>query len=396
MLKRRHFLGGLLALPFAAACRAAATPASYRLLVILAGFPDRPPPYTGNEVAARFARLGAYVREMSDGRRDLAPTLSEWYTLPAPVARYAISPANRLVDRNRVWRVIQDSLDAADADHDFAHYDYVALFLGAHVADYGMIGLCGYPGMLGWEQEIVFRSKSGQRVPGGLAIFSASAHPGTLFHDSAHVWGGVRGGRRGVPCLYDHELQMRYPNFAGGWGNALINLGYWDPMSCHFARRDQPPPGISAWTRCRLGWLDATAIATLRPGQDAAIELAALADPAGAVRAIRIPVDDQRFLLIENRQPCGTFDPYLPGHGVLLMHCNDAIDECHYGRTPVRLVNADPGQPFLNGAAFSLASRSEYSDPASGLRLELRDAVGQALRLRLSWQEGGRASWPTS
>lgn len=123
-----------------------------------------------------------------------------WYTMPHPVGHYRISSRNLEVDKTRVRALIDDALSAADRDVDFSRYSFTVIFLGAKLADYGMIGLCGYPGMLGWMAEGALKTKSGQVVHGGIAIFSFQAHLGTLFHDVAHVLGGVRDAKDGSPA----------------------------------------------------------------------------------------------------------------------------------------------------------------------------------------------------
>jgi hypothetical protein len=224
-------------------------------LVILVEFPDIAPPVNETFVRERFEKLYHYVREMSYGKVCVEVDITGWHRLPDPVKQYAISPANLKVDKSRVERLIQHAIDAADGKNDFSRYSFVVLFLGSPFKEYGMVGLCGYPGMLGWKQEIVFKTKKGQIVQGGVAIFTYQAHLGTLFHDIAHVWGGVSGGRRVLPCLYDHDLQAKHPTSDTGFAEALINMGYWDPLSCHFYKRNVPPPGISSWTKLRLGWI---------------------------------------------------------------------------------------------------------------------------------------------
>jgi len=214
-------------------------------LVILVEFPDVFLPVDKEFARERFNKLDFYVREMSYGKVCADLDIAGWYKLPDSVKKYSISPINLRVDKSRVIKLIQDSIDAADEKNDFSRYSYVVLFLGASFQQYGMVGLCGYPGMLGWQQETVFKTKSGQVVPGGVAIFTYQAHLGTLFHDIAHVWGGVSEGKRVLPCLYDHDLQVKYPTHATGFANALINMGFWDPMSYHFIKRRITPPGIS-------------------------------------------------------------------------------------------------------------------------------------------------------
>ncbi len=105
-----------------------------------------------------------------------------------------------------------------------------------------MIGLCGYPGMLGWSRSAMLKTSGGQPVPGGVAIFTSQAHPGTLFHDCGPRLGRSAGRKRVLPRLYDHDLQEKYPTRDRGWEKALINMGYWDPMSCHMISFDGITP----------------------------------------------------------------------------------------------------------------------------------------------------------
>jgi hypothetical protein len=375
-------------LPAAAAPEQTPTPCDAKKgLVILAGFPDIAPPVQEDFVRGQFNKLSFYVREMSYGRVCVEVDVTGWHTLPHSIKAYAIPPANLAVDKSRVEKVVQDAIDAADGHRDFSRYSFVVLFLGASFQQYGMVGLAGYPGMLGWQREIVFRTKSGQVVPGGVAIFTYQAHLGTLFHDIAHVWGGVRGGKRVLPCLYDHDLQAKYPTHEGGFANALINMGFWDPMSCHLIRRNLPPPGMSSWSKLRLGWIAPEKVRTAEPKQVTDVVLGPLEDGSAETLAVRIPLTDSTFYLVENRQPIGSFDPYLPGRGVLIMYGDDAIAECRNGQSPVKLMNADPSRPHLQGAAFDLPDRAVFTDPRNGIDIRLIEKIGDAYKIRIARQK---------
>jgi hypothetical protein len=246
--------------------------------------------------------------------------------------------------------------------------------------DYGMIGLCGYPGMLGWTAEGALRTRGGQVVRGGVAIFCYHAHLGTLFHDVAHILGGVKGGQRMVPCLYDHDLQAKPGPLRETVEDAMINMGFWDPMSCHFYKRLSPPPGISSWTKLRLNWIDAAKIKVVKPGKRAEVLLGPLEDSASPTLAVKIPISEGRYYLIENRQPIG-FDRVLPGSGVLIMSADDHIAECRHGQAPVKLVNANPSIPHLEGAAFDLGKRGSFQDQRNRVRVQLKEKAGQSYRL---------------
>jgi hypothetical protein len=384
-LSRREFLLGSAA--FAAANSPFSVTANsdrkrLRGLVVLVEFPDLRPPFRPPFAVDRFQKLSHYVSQMSYGTVSVEFDFTDWVRMPEPISSYRISPANLKVDKSRVTRLIQDAIDGADAQRDFSDYDYLAVFMGARFPDYGMVGLCGYPGMLGWSQEIAFKTRDrGQAVPNGIAIFTASAHLGTLFHDSAHVWGGVVDGKRQVPCLYDHDLQEEYPTRDRGFARAMINMGFWDPMSCHFYEYRSPPPGISSWTKQRLGWLPPEKIRLVDPDRPSETLLGPLEDRSSGTLTIRIPLSPARYILIENRQPIGLFDGVLPKHGVLIMHADDAIAECRHGNAPVRLVNANPDEEFLVGAAFDVPGRSNYVDPENKIEITLLDKIDASYRV---------------
>ncbi|MDP2972049.1 MAG: hypothetical protein Q8P64_22985, partial [Deltaproteobacteria bacterium] len=80
-------------------------------LVILVEFPDIVPPVDESFVRERFKRLDFYVREMSYGKACTDVDITGWHRLPDSVRRYAISPANLKVDKSRVVRLVQNTID---------------------------------------------------------------------------------------------------------------------------------------------------------------------------------------------------------------------------------------------------------------------------------------------
>ena len=353
-------------------------------LVILVEFPDISHTVDEAFVRERFRKLDSYVREMSYGKVCVDLDITGWHRLPDSIKEYSISPANLEVDKSRVVKLIQNAIDAADAKNDFSRYSFVVLFLGAQFKEYGMVGLCGYPGMLGWKNNFVFHTKSGQIIPGGVAIFTYQAHLGTLFHDIAHIWGGVKDGKRAVPCLYDHDIQAKHPTIFTGFADALINMGYWDPLSCHFYKRDIPPPGISSWTKLRLGWIAREKVRVVDPKQVSEIILGPLEEGSSETLVIKIPLTDSRYYLIENRQPMGSFDSYLPGKGVLILYADDDVAECRHGESPVKMMNADPDVAYLQGAAFNLPGKDVFTDKENGIEIRIIEKINASYKIRIS------------
>jgi M6 family metalloprotease-like protein len=350
-------------------------------VVILVEFPDVRHAVPRAHVQTRFnTHLRDYVREMSYGGFSLQfDVTTTWYTLK-PIERYRISPRNLEVDRSRVRALIDDALAAADRDVDFTTYDLAVVFMGARITDYGMVGLCGYPGMLGWKASDSLKTPRGERVNGGVAIFTSQAHLGTLFHDVAHVLGGVEGNTRRVPCLYDHDLQARPGPLREVAEDATVNMGFWDPMSCHYYRRELPPPGISSWTRLRLNWMPPATVWRVARGERVEILLGPLADADAETHVIRIPVSDSAYYLVENRQPLGS-DRNLPGSGVLIMYADDDVAECRRGRAPVKLVDARPSVPHLEGATFDAGEKNAFEDAARHVSIKVVEKTGRGYRI---------------
>jgi hypothetical protein len=354
-------------------------------IIILAEFPDVQHNISRDFVHKRFSQhLNDYVQEMSYNNVSLKIDVTKkWYTLPYSISQYKISSRNLEVDKSRVRKIIEDAVNAVDKDIDFSKYSFAAIVMRAKVTDYGMIGLCGYPGMLGWGSEDVLKTKSGQLVKGGVAIFSFQAHLGTLFHDIAHILGGVKGGKRMVPCLYDHDLQAKPGPMRETFVDATINMGFWDPMSCHYFKRELPPPGISAWTKMRLNWIQPSKIRVLKKDEKAEFILGPLEDGSSEILAAKIPVSENTYYLIENRQPIG-YDKNLPGSGVLIMFADDRIAECRHAKAPIKLIDADSSVPHLEGAAFDIGKRNSFQDETNHIRIDLKEKIGNSYRILVS------------
>jgi hypothetical protein len=349
-------------------------------LVILVKFKGLEYPIQRNFAVRRFEGLNNYIKEMSYGDVSIdVDVTNKWYELK-DVSNYKISPRNLEVDKSKVENLIKDAVNAADKEYDFSKYTFTALFMMSQIKDFGMVGLCGYPGMLGWQADTVLRTDSDQAVKGGVAIFCYVAHLGTLFHDTAHILGGVENGKRMVPCLYDHDLQAQPGPIREIIINAMINMGFWDPMSCHFYKHEVPPPGISSWTKMRLDWIDKSKVRIVDRDEKKEILLDPLNDNKANVLVIKIPLTKSTYYLIENRQPIG-YDKNLPDSGVLIMFADDTIPECRHGKAPVKLIDANPKIPHLEGAAFDIGKNDRYLDEKNNVKIRLLEKKDNSYKI---------------
>ncbi len=355
------------------------------ILVIMVKFPDVRPAFSKDQQQEKyFHKLNRYLESVSYEKASIGGKITDWYTLPQEVKHYHLSRHNLEVEKNKVLKLIQDTVNLADEDEDFSRYSMIFISLGAKHKDYGMMGLCGYPGMLGWQNQLPIKTKSKkQEIPQGVAIFCENAHIGVVFHDMAHILGGVENGKRALPCLYDHDLQAQKGSFRDHYQFYLINAGYYDPMSCHYYDLQKGPPGLCAWTKLRLGWIDTKKIVEIGKGDSKTVSIGPLSSGKSKVHVIRVPITPSTYYLIENRQAIGP-DKNIPAHGILIFYCDDAIAECRHGKSPVKLVDANPAFPQLKGAPFTVNGENEYEDEANNISIKILGQEGQNYKVRVS------------
>jgi hypothetical protein len=353
-------------------------------LIIQVEFPGSWSNLTTRSVKQKFqSELDEYIREMSYGRVCVQGVVTEkWYKLPKPVSQYWVPWQNQQANRSNLRSLVGDSLNAADQDVDVSKYDFVIIALAATFAEWGNNGVAAYPGMLGWRSDESLTMQSGRKVNRGIVVYASTVHLGHVFHDVAHVLGGVKDGRRVLPCLYDQDLQgasklRTGPGVFAAFTDSQIHMGAWDPMSCNSCLQRPAPPGISSWTRLRLGWLDPSKVRVINSGEKAQIALGPLEDATSQTLAIKIPVTDTTYYLVENRQHIG-YDKNLPEPGVLIMFADDTIAEGRHGRGPVRLINADPTVARLERAAFDIGKNTSFSDEQNGVQIKLMKKNGKS------------------
>jgi hypothetical protein len=358
-------------------------------LVIQVGFADIRRAPKRDFVERRFlSEPDRYIREMSYGKTCLVGTLTKKrYTLPGPVRQYFVPWQNLKVDKRKLKRLVADTFARVERDYDVSKYDFIVFALTANAREWGNQGLNTYPGLLGWQDERSLVTPSGRKIKGGIAIYALSADLSKVFHNVAHIIGGVRNGRRVLPDMYDQDSASA-SKLAAGAGvikaheRSEQSMGAWDPMSCGMCKQLPGAPGLTSWSKLRLGWLDAAKVRTVNPGETVDVTLGALEDASAATLAVRIPLGWRKYYLLENRQKIG-YDRNLPASGVLIMYADDNIPEPRHGRAPVRLVNADTSVANLDKAAFNVGKKSTFSDPVNGLKVELLRKLGNAYQIHI-------------
>jgi len=370
-----------------------------KLLVIATRFPGTAPTFTLEQVQEKIGKVDRYVRESSYGKAWLEPTLAGWYDMPAGVDAYKVSPYNYKVDPERVRRLVTDALGAAQRDGDPGKYDLVWILVGVFTRPgegYGMLCYAANPGMLSkglsrgeFRPQLETISLAGGRsFAKPITVSVENAHLGHVVHDLLHALGGIRGGRRVIPDLYDFRLQSNPPPGPMLPEVFAIHTGPWDIMSQHFIERMQPPPAPSAFTRLRLGWITPEQVLNVPAGETREVLLAPLASGQGML-VLRVPIAADRYLLVENRQRVGG-DAVQRTAGMLVLEVDSSRAE---GTAIVRVADANPGvarlyaAPFLPGAG----ERRYYENASAGLAvIPLEQASDGTMRVLVTTPEGAR------
>jgi hypothetical protein len=120
-------------------------------------------------------------------------------------------------------------------------------------------------------------------------------------------------------------------------------------MSQHFVERGGLPPGLTSFTKIRLGWISKEQVRFVRPGETAVAFLSPLS-VGGKTLAVKIPLSSGKYYLVENRQPVG-FDRALPDSGILVLEVNPSAQE---GHGTVQIMDANPSSAHFREATYRL------------------------------------------
>ncbi|MBN2207712.1 MAG: M6 family metalloprotease domain-containing protein [Candidatus Coatesbacteria bacterium] len=315
-----------------------------RALVILVDFEDNPAQYdvqhfesmlfSENEYPTGSFR--DYYRENSCGQLDVDGDVVGWYRMPHDYAYYADNYYGFGTYPRNAQRLVEDAVNAADTDVDFAEYDnnldgMADMLIVVHSGQEG----AGDPSKI-WSHV---SGTSGFLPCDGVYVYEYAMCPelspiGVYCHEFGHLLG--------LPDLYDTDYSS-------------TGLGAWSLMAagCN-TDYGRTPAHFDAWCKVKLRWIEPIVVEEKLPGASAP----AVENEAVVYRLWTDGTTEKQYFLIENRQKVG-FDQYLPGDGLLIYHIDDSVqsnrDENHYkvaveqadGRRDLEYGRAaDRGDPF--------------------------------------------------
>ena len=180
-----------------------------RVLIIAVKFPDAGPSVPLKRIRNRVTRgFNQYIQEQSYGLASIKADFRGYVLLPDALRNYTVAPYNFKVDRNRIRKLIEDTMTAVEGSVNFSSYDHMLIIPAVHTTagkGYGMICYCANPGMLSGvtkryvPEYVTLHSAGGEAFDGGVFVGAENAHLGMFVHDYLHALAGIHEGKRLVP-----------------------------------------------------------------------------------------------------------------------------------------------------------------------------------------------------
>lgn len=316
------------------------------MTVLFADFGDVPAKTSTDSIFSIINPIAPeFFKEISYGRMELnLQPHFEWLRLSKPSEYYgtAIYKGQSHLD------FIQEAVDLADEQVDFSE-THIVLVINNPLAK-------------AIQQGPTFKSTDHEYH---IKADEASISAGITSGYDLNYWGGIwlsheTGHTFGLPDLY-HFGSDSLNRYVGTFG--LMG-------TC-----DAKAPGYFAYERWILGWIDDTQIYCLESGE-AIIEIDAI-EIAGGTKAVVVPIDSTKALIVESRRKIG-FDINIPKEGALVYVVNTAL---RGGSGPIQLK---PGMKseyeFLQDAPMK--KRETYT--FEGITVEILESNKQSDKVKVT------------
>lgn len=281
--------------------------------VIMVDFPDAPATMTPQQAFTKVSQASNLFDELSYGRMQLViqPTY-KWYRMGQNAKDYA--PLNQSFAHHRAY--MAEAIALADADIDFSKTDAILILANPDAKEIGNSGPA-------------FTSIYGN----GFTLDGKYIANGATSAYDLNYWGYIWlnhefGHTLGFPDLYafmrqDSSNPMDGHRYVGEY--SLMGLSSLNSNS----------PGLLAWERWLVGWLDDEQIHCME-GNSTAKLITPIQRKSG-LKAVIVPISLTKVLVIESRRAEGV-DKNLNKSGALVYLIDSAIQS---GMGPVKIYPAD-------------------------------------------------------
>ena len=308
------------------------TTGTINVQVVMVDFPDAVAKMTPQAAFAMISGAADTFNEVSYGRMqyNLIPNY-KWYRMKSNSTTYA--PLNKSFLSQRAY--IEEALSMADPDVDFSNADSFIILANPDSTGIGSSGPA-FSSVFGRGFTL-----DGKYIANG----ATSSHDLNnwksiwLNHEITHTMGLV-------------DLYAATPGGGSDYWDWHRYVGQFSYMG--FSSFDSNAPGLTAYERWYLGWIDDSQIIC---SSTEASQLITAVEVAGGVKAIMIPISKTKEIVIESRRPIG-LDKGLKKSGALV-YLVDSTKQSAMG--PVQIYPSDTKNdplylqaPRANGESVSL------------------------------------------
>ena len=302
-------------------------------------FPYDTPPHDRTYFQHHLEALAAYYRVVSDGRLSIEHTVlprepDAAYELPSSGLSYGNGRSAEEIGAK--WlEFARDAINAADSDTTFSDFDSFLFVHPGQGQESGEMNdirsvYLSRQDLRSFEGDRPLTADGGQFelphiwiVPATADRFGRAGLNGLLAKFFGFVLGlpSLSDAARGTAALGTWSLMD-----AGATGLGWIRSGEEWQATFGFL-----PPHLMAWSKARLGWIE-----PLTVRRDTTVKIVASDRMAGDLpKAVRVPISDREYFLLENRQQRGHFgvpagvDPPFEGFDDILWLAEDEITFSH-------------------------------------------------------------------
>lgn len=326
-----------------------------KAVMLFVDFPDAVGAGSTADYYGQLAGAVGWFDEVSYGRVSLQITpVGQWFRMPQASTAYEW-PTNLTFGTQKAY--IEDAVQAADAQVDFAAYDIVYIVPTTAAA------------------AISFSPTFISYAGGGVAADGGEIRAAVTFGQDLWDWGFE---------VLNHETGHIFslPDLYGFSGSDVHRyVGGWDLMGLISGRA----PGYTAWQRWKLGWLDDAQIHCVLSAGESDHTVTPVETPGGT-KAVVVRTGETTAYVAEVRQATGV-DASVCQPGVLVYEVDSAAPT---GYGPIVVQDPHPNTSGacggLDDATYALGDGqvSTFTDSAAGVTISVTGTQATAYTLHVS------------
>jgi len=346
---------------------ASASPTAFvqKLIVVPVEFQDLDHMKSEKELDEALVKAGDYWKEVSYGEIDLKIAVAHWHRLNRSSDYYGQNPEGKRANETRYKEMIIEAVSLSDDEINFEAYNMLAILFAGTGEDVSKNPNDLWPWAF-WNWTRL--TEADGVVIHGAVIIPENRNPsfdtlGVYVHEIGHNIQSHYGDRESLLDLYD------------AYGNKTF-LGPWSVMAeGEWLGGGSRPSELEAWSRIRMGWLDPESVRPTEIG--VTVRLHPL-EQRNATRAIKIPVNESNYYLVESRLRIG-YDSDIPQEGILITLVD--IDR-KSGEGIVRAVCHRPHLENLHDVLYQV--QELFADTRSNIFIYVKSKRDNAYDIQIS------------